>query len=53
MANGEEAPKAETPKSKSRLIIWLCVLVAFIAIFGVFAKTMFFPQKSDSYYRNW
>jgi flagellar basal body-associated protein FliL len=46
MADGEETPK-ETPKSKSRIVIWACVFLAFVAIFGVFVKFMFFPEKPE------
>ncbi len=46
MADGEETPK-ETPKSKSRIVIWVCVFLAFVAIFGVFVKFMFFPEKPE------
>jgi len=42
MAEGEENQEAPA-KSKSRLIIWICVAIAFVVIVGVFAKTVLFP----------
>lgn len=46
MADGEETPK-ETPKSKSRIVIWACIFLAFAAVFGVFVKFMFFSRKPE------
>jgi flagellar basal body-associated protein FliL len=46
MANGEEG-QAEGNKSKSRMVIWICLLVAFLVIIGAFAKMMFWSPGAS------